>query len=105
MTNETQGPEEGENHMKGRVQLLGRRGGDALVTKMLDSGKEGQGARCGVTRDGGLGGVSSTAQQNCLATDCKRDSGVWKRKVVWKKTKAPTWIKDSKTSLHLRKRS
>lgn len=37
----TQGPEEGENHMKGRLQLLGRLGGDSLVTKMLDSGKDG----------------------------------------------------------------
>lgn len=44
-----------------------------------------------MTPDGGL--VSSTAQQNCLAVGCKRDSGVWKRKVVWKKTKAPAWIK------------
>lgn len=47
MTHETQGPEKGENHMKGRLQLLGRLGGEALLTKILDSEKDGHGARCG----------------------------------------------------------
>lgn len=48
-----------------------------------------------------MGEVSSAAQQNCLAGGCKQDSGVWKRKLVWKKTNAHTWIKDSKISLYL----
>lgn len=42
MTHETQGPEKGEKHTKGRLQL----GGEALFTKILDSEKDGQGMRC-----------------------------------------------------------
>lgn len=105
MTHETQGREKWEKHMKGRLQLLGRLGGEALFTKILDSERDGQGVRCSMTWDDGLGGVSAAAQQNCLADGCRGDSGVWKRKLVWKKTNAYTWIKDSKIILQLRKRS
>lgn len=103
MTHETQGPEKGENHTKGRLQLLDRLGGEALFTKILE--KDGQGARCRVNRHDGLGEGVSHQQSSRTVWQAKWNCGVWKRKLVRKKTNAHAWIKDSKISLHLRKRS
>lgn len=85
MTHETQGPEKGEKHTKDRPQL----GGEALFTKILDSEKDGQGMTCSVSRDDGLGGLSPTAQQNCLAGGCKRDFWSLQEKTGLEENKGP----------------